>query len=284
MIADIAIISPIEVEQHLNGGAPYTILDARPYSRFVAGHIPGAVWMGWEEWCEEAPSYAGPVLRQAGYWGVLREITNNASQESLRHLGLRDERPVLVYADGPTSKGREARIAWMLLYWGISPVFLLNGGWSAWLKHGGSSDIAVPAPEYGEFHIHIQENRRVRLGQLKQDFQQNTMPLLVDARSQAEFAGQDYAYQPRLGRLPGAVHIPYTDLFDKAGNFVTKSVYLQRLPSEVKNADRCVAYCEVGVRSCLFALLDEVYTGQVVSNFDGSVMEWSLDSTLPMER
>jgi 3-mercaptopyruvate sulfurtransferase SseA len=37
------------------------------------------------------------------------------------------------------------------------------------------------------------------------------------------------------------------------------------------------------VRSCLFALLHELYTGKVVANFDGSFMQWALDETLPVE-
>lgn len=284
MVASIAIISPDEVKQRLNEGVPYSIIDARPYSQYAAGHLPGAVWMGWETWCEAAPASAGQALARAGYWGVLKEIEADPLQESLQQLGLRNDRPAIVYADGPISKGREARIAWMLLYWGMSALLLLDGGWSGWLKQGGSSDSAMPAPEYGQFHLHVQERRRVRLRQLKHDYQNNSMPLLVDVRTRAEFEGHEHAYQPRLGRLPGAVHMPYTALFDGTGNFVTKSVYLERLPVEVKDADCCVACCEVGVRSCLFALLHEIYTEQVVPNFDGSVMEWALDHTLSMER
>lgn len=279
----IALIAPTELKKQRHNEAPYPIIDARPQRDYVAGHIPGAIWMGWEAWCEEAPAHAGEALAQAGYWGVLAERATESVQESLRRAGLRDDRPVLVYADGPISKGREARIAWMLLYLGISSVFLLNGGWHAWLKHGGSSDVATPMPGYGQFNIRVQEYRRIRSGQLRQDFHGNTLPLLIDVRSKAEFAGQGHAYQPRVGRLPGAVHMPFTDLFDETGNFVTKSVYLQRLPPEVRTAGRCVAYCEVGVRSCLFALLHEVYTGKVVANFDGSFMEWAMDRTLPIE-
>lgn len=240
--------------------------------------------MGWETWCAEAPVPAGHALAQAGYWGVLRESTPEAWQVALRHSGVGDGRPVLVYADGSRSKGREARIAWMLLYLGLSSVLLLDGGWRAWLKSGGSSDTSIPAPSDSQFHIRIQEHRRIRLEQLKQSLQSNTPPLLIDVRSKAEFAGQCYHYQPRLGRLPGALHLPYTDLFDEKGAFVTKSAYLQRLPPAVSNAERCVAYCEVGVRSCIFALLHELYTGKVVANFDGSFMEWALDRTLPVER
>jgi thiosulfate/3-mercaptopyruvate sulfurtransferase len=284
MTAEIAIVTPGEVRERLNNVSPYIILDARPHSHYVAGHIPGAIWINWESWCEEAPAHAGQTLAQAGYWGVLKESTDVSLQEAVTRSGLRDGCPALVYADGPNSRGREARIAWMLLYWGVSSVSLLNGGWSAWLKMGGSSDVVTPTPGRGQFHIRVQGHRRVQLQQLKQDLQGNTTPLLIDARSRSEFAGRDNSYQPRLGRLPGAVHIPFTDLFDETGRYVTKSAYLERLPPQVRNADRCAAYCEVGVRSCLFALLHEIYTGQVVANFDGSVMQWALDKTLPMER
>ena len=52
----------------------------------------------------------------------------------------------------------------------------------------------------------------------------------------------------------------------------------------MRAAGRLVACCEVGVRSCLFALLHEIYTGRIIANFDGSIMEWALDTQLPMER
>ena len=282
MTAAIAIVSPLEAQMYLNNSAT-CIIDARPYADYIAGHIPGARRMGWEAWCEEAPTHAGQVLAQPGYWGVLKEGATATLEESLRQAGVSEERPALVYADGPRSKGREARIAWMLLYLGIPSVLLLDGGWSAWLKHGGSSDVAIPLPEYGQFHIRVQEYRRVRLRDLRQDLQGDSLPLLIDARSQAEFAGHRHAYQPRMGRLPGAMHMPYTGLFDESGNFVTKNIYLQCLPAEARNAERCVAYCEVGVRSCIFALLHELYTGKVVANFDGSFMQWALDSSLPAE-
>ena len=283
MNAHIAIITPIEAMKYRPDEAPYSIIDARPYRDYIAGHIPGAVWIGWETWCEAAPDHAGQTLAQAGYWGVLRDQAAELVQESLRQIGLSNDRPALVYADGPISKGREARIAWMLLYWGISSALLLDGGWSAWLRYGGSSDVATPAPRYGQFNIQVQEYRRVHIWQLKQALQDKSLPLLIDTRSRAEYAGHRYAYLPRMGRLPGAVPIPYTDFFDEEGKFISQSIYLQCLPPEVRNASQCIAYCEVGVRSCLFALLHELYTGKIVANFDGSFMEWALDRTLPIE-
>jgi len=43
-----------------------------------------------------------------------------------------------------------------------------------------------------------------------------------------------------------------------------------------------VTYCEVGVRASLTALLHEVYTGEVVGVFDGSLIEWALHADLPV--
>jgi len=192
--------------------------------------------------------------------------------------------PVVVYADGPRSKGREGRVAWMLLYYGAPSVSLLDGGWSGWLRAGGTVEHSMPAPERERFTVRIQPQRRVCLLQLKQAYATGKLPLLVDARSRAEYVGQCYDYQPRKGHLPTALHLPYTDFFDEAGNFVDRDRYLQRLPAGIRKAEYIVAYCEVGVRSALFALLHEYYTGQIVANYDGSIMEWALDEPLPMER
>jgi thiosulfate/3-mercaptopyruvate sulfurtransferase len=261
----------------------FRIVDARPYADYQRGHIPGARWIGWEDWCGPAPTHAGAQLRQPGYWGVLAEFAPAVLTERLEQIGLSSDELVVIYADGPRSKGREGRVGWMLLYYGASSVALLDGGWSGWLRAGGKGEAPAPAPVRGRFKVDIQPERRVRLSQLRQAYATGKMPLLVDARSRAEYDGLLYDYQPRKGRLPTALHLPYTEFFTETGNFVDRDYYLQRIPVEVREAKEIVACCEVGVRSALFALLYEYYTGQVVANFDGSVMEWALDQTLPME-
>lgn len=77
---------------------------------------------------------------------------------------------------------------------------------------------------------------------------------------------------------------PFTSFFSKTGNFIDQQTYLQQLPETLSRAGMPVTYCEVSVRSALFALLHEIYTGRVVANYDGSILEWALDPELPMER
>lgn len=283
-ILNIDILSSTTLQQWIfSAKHPCSIVDARPYADYMAGHIPGAIWMNWEAWCESAPAHAGSDLRQPGYWGVLAENPHDRIEQRLAQAGLSSDSPIVVYADGPRSKGREGRIAWMLLYYGACSVSLLDGGWSSWLSAGGTVETPVYEPTPGRFEVHIQPQRRVLLSQLKQAYGIGRMPLLVDTRSRAEYEGELYDYQPRKGHISGAVHVPYTDFFDEAGYFVERDRYLQRLPLAVRQAESIAACCEVGVRSALFALLHEYYTGKVVANFDGSFMEWGLDETLPVE-
>jgi thiosulfate/3-mercaptopyruvate sulfurtransferase len=281
----ITLISPEMLRQWMSDahGRNFTLVDARPYADYQQAHIPDAIWIGWEDWCEPAPAHASAELHQPGYWGALEEAAPNELEKKLERAGLSSDKTVVIYADGLRSKGREGRVGWMLLYYGAASVALLDGGWSGWLRAGGKAESARSAPARGHFTVRIQLERRVRLSQLRQAYATGKMPLLVDARSRAEYDGLLHDYQPRKGRLPAALHLPYTEFFAETGNFVSRDQYLQRIPVEVRKAEHIVACCEVGVRSALFALLHEYYTGQIVANFDGSVMEWALDQTLPME-
>jgi thiosulfate/3-mercaptopyruvate sulfurtransferase len=258
------------------------IIDARPKSAFETGHIPGAIWMGWEEWCEPAPRHAGPVLAQGGYWGVLAPAGAQEYGNRLRSHGLCDDRPIVVYADGPRTRGREGRIAWMLLYLGASTVFLLDGGWSTWLAHRGEVQVGTQNPGSGRFTVAIQPERRATLRALRAWYRAGKLPALIDTRSKPEFDGDIQEYLPRRGHLVGACLFPFADLFEPDGRYIPREKYLKLLPHEARQAMKVVTYCEVGVRASLFAMLHEAYSGQVVAVYEGSVMQWALAPDLPM--
>jgi len=121
----IAILSPEDlVRERIRQFGEAVVVDARRHKQFLRGHIPAAVWLGWEAWCEPVPNYAGPALAQQGYWGVLADARPEEYGQRLGSTGLRFDRPLVIYADGPRTRGREARIAWMLLYLGARNVSL----------------------------------------------------------------------------------------------------------------------------------------------------------------
>jgi 3-mercaptopyruvate sulfurtransferase SseA len=113
----------------------------------------------------------------------------------------------------------------------------------------------------------------------------------IDARSKSDFDA---------GHIPGAIWmgweewcepapgprefiVPFTTLFDATGRYIDRERYVGGLPPAVRQADNIVAYCEVGVRASLFALLHEAYAGRLVSVCDGSLTEWAITSRLPLQ-
>src|SRR5207302_182810 len=114
-----------------------TVIDTRPPEEFAAGHIPGALNICWEQWCDKAPEVAGPTLAQPGYWGVLADPSRNHFHKRLEAAGISSNSHIVIYADGPRSRGSDGRIAWMLLYLGARHVALLNGGWQGWQEIAG---------------------------------------------------------------------------------------------------------------------------------------------------
>jgi 3-mercaptopyruvate sulfurtransferase SseA len=277
----VSIVSPRQLAAGDPRGAE--IVDARRERTFLAGHIPGAVRMGWEAWCESAPELAGPMLAQEGYWGALAAVGVPECSRRLASLGLRHDHPIVVYGDGPLTRGREGRIAWMLLYFGTSHVCLLDGGWSGWTHSGGAIQYETVDPPAGKFEVRLQPERRRTLDALRASLHEGRMPALIDTRSVAEFVGEVQEYLPRRGRLPGARLLPFADLFDGDGQYITRDRYLSKLPGEPCDTGGLVAYCEVGVRASLFAMLHEAYTGEIVPVFDGSLVQWSLEKDLPLE-
>jgi thiosulfate/3-mercaptopyruvate sulfurtransferase len=283
MAQDIAILSAQALCRDMASDARrYTVVDARSREEFGRGHIPGATWMGWEEWCDAAPAHGGAQLTRAGYWGVLADLPMQVWAERLSARGLSSDRPLVVYADGAPSMGREGRIAWMLLYLGARTVQLLDRGWSGWLASGGRAAVGTSIPPRGGFTVALQERRRARLHDLKAAYGAGALPLPLDTRARADFDGEVHDYLPRKGRLPGAILVPYADLFDDAGAYVPRERYVAQMPEELRAAPALVAYCEVGVRASTVALLHEIYTGQFVPVFDGSLMQWGLDAELPI--
>ena len=259
------------------------VVDAREHSAYCAGHLPGAIHLAWEEWCAPAPAQVGPVLRQAGYWGVLADGDLGQLAERLSDAGLHHDRPIVVYDDGPRSWGRAGRVAWMLLYLGARDVALLDATWNHWLAAGNAIETGATPPPRGAFAVSPRAERRLAHAQLVAAHRDGRAPLLLDTRRPEDFDGRREPYLPRRGRIPGAHLLPFFDLYDVDDRFVARDTYLALLPPAARNSGYLATYCEVGVRASTVALLHEYHTGRVVPVYDGSLMAWGLAPELPVE-
>jgi thiosulfate/3-mercaptopyruvate sulfurtransferase len=98
--------------------AQFVVLDARPKKAFTVNRIPGACWVDEAEWAKVFGSGA-----DAEDWSG-----------RIGSLGIDRDSKVVVY-DGSCFT-HAARIWWILRYWGVTDVRLLNGGWQGWKKAG----------------------------------------------------------------------------------------------------------------------------------------------------
>lgn len=271
------------LEDVFSGAGTYTVVDARPSKELENGHIPHAVPVSWEDFCANPPSGCKRILREPGYWGALGDPVGARFGDRLALAGISQDKPVVVYADSARSRGREGRIAWMLLYLGATEVFILNGGWSGWLAADGpTASGSWCSTGNGQFCLNLDERRRVKLDALLKLHGSDEMPVMIDTRTAAEFAGDCYDYQPRKGRLPRSILFPFDLLFESDDTFVSRERYLELAGADLLAARRKVAYCEVGVRASTFALLHEIYTGEILPVYDGSIMEWGWHVNLPV--
>jgi thiosulfate/3-mercaptopyruvate sulfurtransferase len=279
----ISLLTPLELRELLQpGAAEVVIIDTRPLDEYQDEHIAGAIHVAWEDWCDPPPPASDPILREPGYWGVLADPIAQSFEKRIRDLGIGADTQVVVYADSARSKGREGRVAWMLLYLGVGSVSLLNGGWNAWMQDGGAVASGNSGRSVsGSFELSLQSQRRRTLQELLEEMKSEHLPLMIDTRSLDEFEGRCFDYQPRKGRIPQSVLFPFKELFDDEGRFITRDKFVEMFSAITQNDSKVVAYCEVGVRASTFALLHEIYTGQIIPVFDGSIMEWGFEPNVP---
>ena len=87
-------------------------------------------------------------------------------------------------------------------YWGASDVRLLNGGWKAWTLANLPTQSETPAMAASTFVAKLHAARLADKQELLDSLKQHDLQI-VDARSEAEFCGEDAANNKRAGAIPG---------------------------------------------------------------------------------
>ena len=249
---------------------------------FEAGRVPGSRNVDWRDFSAVRPGGLAFVFRGSARWGLLADGARLVPK--LRALGVSASRPVVVVGS-PEGWGEEARIGWMLLALGAADVALLDGGFPSWQKREGArverGPAAGPASPPGDFEPAPTSGRRIGADALRDLLAVGT-PVLLDARTEEEFAGKKLTGQARGGRLPGARLVPLAALRAPDGRYASAEA-LARAAGPLAADRTVVTYCTGGVRSALLAFLLEARLGIVAANYDGSLWEWSSREDLPME-
>lgn len=240
-------------------------LDVRSEEAYAEGHIPGARRVDPDAW----KAAFGDGEDAAGW------------SERIGGLGIAPQSRVVVYSDKLPSA---ARVWWILRYWGVDKVQLLDGGWSAWQAAEGPTSTDVPTVESVRFTAVARPERLATkdyiLGKLEEGGMQ-----VVDSRTSDEHCGIDLNGNLRGGAIPGAKHLDWTELVDPdTGRFLPADALRAKFADAGIALDRpSVAHCQSGGRSSVMTFAMELLGADRVRNYYRSWAEWGNAEDTPIE-
>jgi thiosulfate/3-mercaptopyruvate sulfurtransferase len=213
------------------------------HAQYVAGHVPGAVFLDVERDLAGTP---GPGGRHP-----LPAAADFAHAAGVAGIG----DGVFVVAYG--SLGGAERLWWVLRHFGHDACGVIDlASWRGPLTSGEeSAEAAVfePRPRAGD--TVERDELATRLGEL----------VVVDARLPGRFRGEPNPIDKVPGRIPGALNAPWS------------AVALPELP-----AGELVAYCGSGITACV-VLHRLHLNGREGRLYPGSWSEWEQHPELPLD-
>jgi thiosulfate/3-mercaptopyruvate sulfurtransferase len=254
---------------------PVVLLDVRwalgddqGREKYLAGHLPGAVFADLETELADPPS-AGegrhplPSLQRL--------------ESAARRWGIRDGDAVVAY---DASGGLAAARAWWLLRWGgLSDVRLLDGGLDAWRRAGGLVEPGDVLPEPGD--VTLTGGGMPVLSIDEAAALPGSGGVLLDARAAERYRGEVEPIDPRAGHVPGAVSAPTTDNLAADGTFRPAPRLAERFGALGAGAGAPVGvYCGSGV-TATHEVAALAAAGIEAALWPGSWSQWSADPDRP---
>jgi thiosulfate/3-mercaptopyruvate sulfurtransferase len=242
----------------------FRILDARGRSKYLEGHIPGAVHVDPLVWAKAFAAGQDPET-----WS-----------RRIGELGIDRDTRVVVYDE--ESFRDAARIWWILRYWGIKDVRLLNGGWSAWQQSGGPVARDETKVQPTKPTLTAQSGRLATKEQMLAGVKDKNLQIL-DVRSYQEYCGETVTAK-RSGAIPGAIHLEWIEAVDPRTKRFKNPEELARLFRQAGiDLNRPTAtYCQSGGRAAVSAFVLELMGANDVRNYYRSWAEWGNADDTPI--
>lgn len=196
-------------------------------------------------------------------------------QRELEALGVGPDAVSVVLDDGRMTEA--ARVWFILQYFGL-PVAVLNGGLPALpavpAQEPRASGPLQVDPGAGKVGLRDRETLKVDLLSVQ----------IFDARSAAEFRGEDLKGNARGGHLPGAVHVSHDDLLD--GTHLRSAAEINKMLDAVgiDGSKPIVSHCNGGGRAALAALAAVVAGRDNVEVYYLSFADWAADESCPVRQ
>jgi thiosulfate/3-mercaptopyruvate sulfurtransferase len=228
---------------------------------YNAQHIPGAVFFDIDEIADKSTGLPHMLPAQDHF------------EQAAGALGISQDDIVVVYDE----KGifSAARVWWTFRVMGHEKVAVLDGGLPKWLSENRAVTREASAPLPATYAAHPVEGAVASASDVRDALEAGLT--VADARSIERFSGA--AAEPRAGLrsgcMPGAINLPYSELFNANGTLVSPNALRQHFAAcGVKSGDRVITSCGSGVTAAVLSLALEAAGYSEHALYDGSWCEW----------
>jgi thiosulfate/3-mercaptopyruvate sulfurtransferase len=260
---DIAIVDASVVKELSKGD-----LWVSDRAAFEAGHIPGARFADLVSDfsdVEEAFAFTRPTAARLA--------------AAAQAIGLTNRQRIVVYDN---STGIWAtRLWWLFKAFDHDAVSVLDGGLTAWRAEGGSLVRGPGVVKPKDFAAHERPGFFVDKDEVRAIVEGRAKGRLVCVLRPQVFAGTEQRYS-RPGHIPSSINLPYLDLLGPDNRLLPESALRNALAPLLVAGERVILYCGGGVTAAGTALVLTLLGARDISIYDGSLSEWSADSSLPM--
>lgn len=253
---------------------------------YLRAHIPGAVWTdylegGWR------------IANKEKIVGMLPPVAN--LEKLIGGLGIGNDDHVVIIHGGGTAveMGTATRVYWTFKVLGHEEVSILDGGMVAYLMDVDKKTEKPLNPlEKGmvkvtakSFKGTLQEAMLVSKDEVNKASQSGGV--LVDNRTHNQFIGiNKHPKATRFGTIPTARSLPENWLTQNGGGMFSDKARLGKLYAYagVPTSGKQISFCNTGHWASLgWFASHEILGNQEARMYDGSMAEWTADTSLPMQ-
>ena len=207
--------------------------------------------------------------------------TRTQFETSLRRAGICQGDTIIFYDDQRLAGA--ARAWWLLNYFGVSAVRILDGGFRAWRIAGGPIDATTPSSDIEHGDVKLGPANEAFAINKKQMFAELHRRPLVDAREPPRFRGEVEPIDPIAGRIPGATNQPWTEVTTPSGYCLPPAMQRSRWRLNAGGVEP-VLYCGSGVTASVNSLSRVIAGLSPGIIYVGSYSEWCNDPSMPIAR
>jgi thiosulfate/3-mercaptopyruvate sulfurtransferase len=234
-----------------------------PKDDYLSAHIPGAVYFD----VDAVSDHSNP----------LPHMFPSAEQfgRDVGALGVSDADTVVIYDAGGWVAA--PRAWWMFLSYGHRDVRILNGGLKKWRAEGRAVESGEVTAKPATFRANYDARRVRSIEQMIANVASHAEQV-IDARAADRFEGRAVEPRPgiRSGHIPGALNLPYNNLFDAATGTMKPLDDLREAftGAGVDTARPIVTSCGSGVSAAVLTLALYRLGVENTALNDGSWSEW----------